>query len=508
MFRSTATSACILYAAISPALFLGSTAGAVAAEPPARTTFAATQSELIPETNKAEILKRVAGSSAYTIVVPKSVAKSQLQARLVIPAGLNCPALQIKVATSNGTKTRKKKSRVRIAGASTKAAFSDVQVCQSNLPKAAIWARFGSAIVPASLPKKVRKVAIIGDTGCWMKGSTIQNCSSSQDWPLARNARSIAKARPDAVLFLGDYLYREAPCPPDQQLACGGSPPPVGGMPFKDQQYSWFADVMIPMAPMLAQTPILPVRGNHEACNRGGNGFFLFFDASKLGAASCAPNANNEVLSNNVPTYAIDLPLGPGRTLRTIAVDTAYGSDEEVTDGVSTQRPEYQKARQLASKKKGRESWLLTHRPIYGLTSTEFLEKPTDSPWGSADQAASASGLLGNFKAIFSSHIHLTQQVTIPGYPNQFIVGNGGTLLDPTTGYGIPSNPPLTNGLGQPLSPDYPPYPNATSQWTDVRFGHVIAKPLKKAPRWELKFKSPSGKTFRTCKMVKQAASC
>jgi len=46
--------------------------------------------------------------------------------------------------------------------------------------------------------------------------------------------------------------------------------------------------------------------------------------------------------------------------------------------------------------------------------------------------------LLSHYNLILSSHLHLAQAVQIPGQPGQMIIGNGGTQLDPPTGYETP----------------------------------------------------------------------
>lgn len=451
----------------------------------------------------ASAMLRAGENVAYTLLVPKSVAKSELQARAVIPTGAKCPRLKLEYV---GGKTQSRRMSVRAPGVSTASAFAEVRVCWANLPKNLVSARAGAIEIPAALPKVVDDVAVFSDTGCRVTTNEVQDCSNPSAWPLARNAQAIASQRPDVILMPGDYYYREGVCPADQQGFCGGSPSPIGGLAFDDSQYGWFADVLIPMGPAFRAAPILPVRGNHEACNRGGNGYFLFFDAT-MPADSCAPQ-NGVAPTNIIPTYPIDLPLAKGKRLRIIVVDSAYGNDTQVSSWVEVQRPQYERAYKLAKPKKNRVSWLTVHRPIYGFVTSEFLTKPTSSAWTSTDQSASADGLLDRYQMLVSSHIHISQAVTIPGLPPQLIIGNGGTLLDPPSGYSTPTNAPLTNGLGEPLSPNFPPYPYADDSWIDVRFGHAIAHPKDNARAWQFDFLSENGHRYRRCLFRGDSMSC
>ncbi len=440
--------------------------------------------------------------AAYTLIVPRSAAPSQLQARAVIPTGVDCPRLHI---TTTAGRNLVRDMGMRVPGATTGAAFANVRACEGNLPANAARAKVGTTRVPASLPGRVTELAIIGDTGCRMKGSSIQDCAN--DWPLAENARSIARTDPDAIIMVGDFFYREAACPTADQALCGGSPPPLNGMPFKDSQYGWMADAFIPMAPLFAAAPILVVRGNHEECSRGGNGYFLFFDASPLGPDACAP-VGGVAPTNITPSWAVDLPTS-GRTLRLVVVDAAYGEDSSVTSWVTQQEPEYQRAWRMARRGRGSpDVWLLMHRPIFGLLTTDYSTGPTWTPWMSMDQQAAAEGLLGPYQAIMSGHLHLAQAVRTPGYPAQFVVGTGGTTLDPPTGYAIPPYGPLLDGTGQPVSPFFAPYPNATYQWTSVQFGYVVATPGMPAARWSFAFRSPAGDDFAQCALLGRSVTC
>lgn len=449
--------------------------------------------------------------AAYSLIAPKSAAESRLVARAVVARGDSCP--RVNVVDTKGRKSRLKMD-VRRPPATAASAFASVTVCSKGLPKGLASAQMRGHQIPAAMPKQVDSVAMVSDTGCRIRGSTIQDCSDPAAWPAAKISRRIAQQHPDVVLNVGDYFYREAACAADKQALCGGSPPPVTGMPFTDSDYGWLADVLLPMNPVLSVAPIVMLRGNHETCDRGGNGFFLFLDPRPDTAGLCAPLRIPGGLAApdpaTTPTWATTLKIGPQRKLRLALVDSAYGSDTGVTSWAATQRPTYERAESLTEPQDGQESWLMTHRPIFSVVTTQFAppDNPLWTPWSSLDQTAAAQGLLDNYAMILSSHNHLAQFTQIPDEPPSLVLGNGGTLLDPTTGYGIPPHGPLANPDGTPIQPGITPYPTATKLWTDVRFGFAMATPGTKAGRWRIEHLDPSGEQFAECTLKGRVMDC
>ncbi len=458
--------------------------------------------------------------SAYTLVTPTSVSKTKLQVRAVIASGINCPNLVLKKGNGSSMSLSMK---MRSPGATTGAAFASVRACKANIPKTTSGitsARVGSSSVPFSLPAKFDKIVMLGDTGCRVDDGTtpdIQDCSKTSGtnpadyWPLSRNSVAIAKEKPDLTVFTGDFFYREDPCPAGFEARCGGSPPPIDSFRFNDTDYGWMADVFIPMAPLFEAAPILAVRGNHEQCDRGGNGWFLFFEVSTaLGPDACAPpTLGGATVPNISPSWAFDAPITNGRSLRIVAVDSAYGRNFDITSWVDTQRPQYEAAQQLSTAKQGRESWLLAHRPMFGVEPIE--EAATGLlPYTSIDQTAASYGLLGNYQMIIGSHVHVSQVVKVPNLPVQMVVGNGSSKPDiaSESSYQIPAYGPLAKADGTALSPSYTPYEKPSYLWTKVKYGYTVMKPGSKAKQWTAIQRDYTGKTFATCSLVKKDMTC
>src|SRR5439155_1759490 len=90
-------------------------------------------------------------------------------------------------------------------------------------------------------------------------------CNDPAKWPFPQLAAAAAALKPELVVHVGDYLYRESACPAGNQ-GCAGSP-------WGDNWTTWQADFYTPAAPLLAAAPIVLVRGNHEDCARAGPGW-------------------------------------------------------------------------------------------------------------------------------------------------------------------------------------------------------------------------------------------
>lgn len=442
--------------------------------------------------------------AAYSVVAPSSEAASRLIARAVVPRGAACPNIVVRLSG------RSMPDEVVMYGrslpATTAPAFESITVCSARMPDKAMSASIMGHPIPAHLPTRLGSLALFSDTGCRIKPPHLQNCADLSSWPLASIAESIVEEQPDAVVFAGDFFYREAPCPAEAQDWCGSSPAPVADLPFKDSAYAWIAEVLLPMAPLLSTAPLIIARGNHEACHRGGNGYFLLFDPRRDSTATCAPIAGPAGLTTPVttptPTYTVDLPITADRTLRLAMVDTAGGIDTFSDAFAPIQRPSFVTAADLTTPRVGVESWLVTHRPVFGYASPLMDGPPVPfDPWVGADsQTAASFGLLDHFDVVLSSHIHIAQAVQIPGQPGQLILGNGGTLLDPLTGYPLPTTGPI-DAAGQG-------YPPPVSAWIAPRFGYAIARPNPQPGSWRIDMKDPSGQQFARCGLANRQIYC
>jgi hypothetical protein len=160
-----------------------------------------------------------------------------------------------------------------------KPALFPVSSCEYPLPSGATSAMVAGQPLP--LPKaNPTTIVVIGDTGCRLQtGNGTQSCNdpdpngTDTPYPFAAVAALAAAQNPDLVLHVGDYAYRDNPCPAGQGYNCGGSPWGFGWD-------TWQADLFAPGAPLLAAAPWIMTRGNHEQCNRAGQGWYRFLDTS------------------------------------------------------------------------------------------------------------------------------------------------------------------------------------------------------------------------------------
>lgn len=300
-------------------------------------------------------------------------ADGQPHARAIVDGG-TCPALTI------GSRSIPMALR---AGPSAK--FAD-GVCDAPYPTDAQGATVGGIALPP-VPAAPTHIVVFGDTGCRLKGAEVQACNDGSKWPLARIAQHMAAEHPQLVLHVGDYYYRETPCPATG-VDCTGSP-------YGDRRDSWILDFFKPVAPLFAAAPFVIVRGNHEDCTRSPEGWGRYL--SGLVSTDCSKHEDVQWIAFR------NLQLG--------SVDSAYG-DEKDPEAKALVDDE----RSIDARAGGRETWLLTHRPPFAY----LLAHKTGEENGS------------HIAAFLSGHIHLFIAASFPAAPPQLVVGTGGDNLETT----------------------------------------------------------------------------
>ena len=310
-----------------------------------------------------------------------------------------------------------------------------VLTCEASIPASATQVAIDGTRLP--LPEAdIVRIAVIGDTGCRLEdGDPPQSCNEPAAWPFARVAdsvaellgfltgdpagavaavgggrsvaRTVADVAPQLVVHVGDYLYREDPCPEGDQ-GCAGSP----------YGYDWTtieADFFAPAAPLFRAAPLALTRGNHESCSRAGYVWFRFLD----------PRPFDPVCSDYTAPYAIDLG-----GLQLLMFDSSAANDDSVDPAqVALYRPQFAEVARLA----GPRAFFVTHRPmwVFGHAGEQdgqeqlFTGNPTL-------EAASENQLPDSVEMVLSGHVHLFEALGFdaPRAP-QLVVGNSGTELDP-----------------------------------------------------------------------------
>ena len=437
---------------------------------------------------------------AFTLVAPTSASASGLITRVVLPAGSSCPSL---ITYAGGTAVNVTPMSVRPVPKNTKSAFTGVVVCEVAVPAGVdhkgliVTATNTDLLVPTGFAGGIDAIGMIGDTGCRIGKKHTQDCDSTSAWPLASFANAMSGANPDLVIHLGDYLYMEDACPATQTKACGGILPPPKNAPFRGDAGDIMSNVLIPMTPLFDTAPLLMMRGNHEGCTGDGNAFFYFFDAHFGTSSTCSPSTtakHSKTPHTLQPTWWADLPLAGGANLRLINVDTTYGWDTAISPWAKKLHPGFVAAQ--AAVQSGSQNWLLVHRPVFGITSKSIANNfgKHNTPWISRDVTDASKGELAGFNQIVSGHMHLAQSVQIPGQPGQLVLGNGGTELDPKSGYVKPKKGPL------------PPYKTASSWWTKVALGYGVAT-WNPTGSWDVSIQGES-ESIGSCTLSGSSISC
>jgi hypothetical protein len=285
-----------------------------------------------------------------------------------------------------------------------------VQVCIAHTAAATRGITVDGLPVPV-LPGDIKRIVVIGDTGCRLKGTLVQDCNSPTRWPFAVVARLAAARRPDLIIHVGDYHYRESPSPTDK--------PGCAGSPYGDNWAVWQKDFFDPAAPLLAAAPWVLVRGNHELCSRGGHGWFRLLD----------PHPETDGCAETTSPYALRIGA-----LNLLLFDSA-DADDATAD--PTKVTFYREQLQTLLAHAPANAWLLTHRPIWALA--QFPGVAPGTTLNATEQAAIRDLVPAGLDMVLSGHVHdFTSYTFGPSRPAQLVVGEGGDTNDAIT---QPDNP-------------------------------------------------------------------
>jgi predicted phosphodiesterase len=267
------------------------------------------------------------------------------------------------------------------------------KVCEATMPEGSRDLRIGNIILSAGTPN-IHRILFLGDTGCKVKKAKdgqiqFQDCNDPNKWPFSVVAESAAAWKPDLVIHVGDYHYREADCPANER-GCAGS---ITG----DRWGSWRQDFFVPAQPLLRAAPWIFVRGNHELCQKAGNGWFRLLD----------PRPFPDACQDSTSVYEVPIPEH-----RLYVIDSA--DDQNIAPSLASVAPSTKKD----------YTWLLIHRPFLTPGADDEAHGQTKLPGN-----LSSSGAIS---AIFAGHHHtLSLNQFKDSRPPEMITGNGGDTLEP-----------------------------------------------------------------------------
>jgi len=273
----------------------------------------------------------------------------------------------------------------------------ETRVCETTLPAGAAKAELGDRRFPL-LSGAVERIAVIGDSGCRIKGARVQACNDPVQWPFVAVAGAVAKHDPDLILHLGDYHYRESECPAGAD--CQGSP-------FGDNGPTWKADWLAPAQALFAQAPLVLTRGNHEQCGWAWKGWVRYLAPGQI-PATCT------IIED---PWTVRLP-----GLELIVFDSSFGpADRSAPENLERMR---RMAEDAFAELTG-EAWLLTHRPLW------VRYDPRGSEGDVTQRAAFAGAMPDAVALVLAGHIHSFQAFDMVTRVSQVISGNAGVTLYP-----------------------------------------------------------------------------
>ena len=291
--------------------------------------------------------------------------------------------------------------------------------------------------MPVANPKRI---LVIGDTGCRIAATlaATQNCNDPTQFPLQYVSNYAATFKPDLIVHVGDFFYREQPCPAGF-TGCTGNP-------VFDNWDSWNADWFGPAANLIAAAPMAISRGNHESCNRGAHGWFRLLDvrAYDQKAVDCtgpyvpmtgAPGAKGPLTSYDytdpyvVNAGKVSLLMFDSSDSNTTAPDTTTVS----TDGRTIPQIYAAQLRAALTPLAGSNVFYITHKAGYDIRLAKLNGnlQGGDATQQSVFDALTPGAVPAQVKLLISGHDHQFQVVNFKAdYAPQLVVGNSGTLLD------------------------------------------------------------------------------
>jgi hypothetical protein len=369
---------------------------------------------------------------------------------------------------------------------------SAVLTCEAPIAAGSVTASVARIALP--VPKAApRRIVVIGDTGCRLKGKDFQECNDPQAFPFARVAASAAAFAPDLVIHVGDYHYREDPCPAGR-AGCEGSPYGYG-------YDAWAADFFTPARKLFAAAPWVLARGNHENCSRGGQGWWRYLDPRPFQSGRDCDSPANDAVGEHSDPYAV--PLGGGAQL--IVFDTANTSYKGLPKGDprrAAYADSYRKIAALAAN--ARYSIGVDHHPLFAFGAERDAKTKEVRLFGGDKGLLDAFGdvdpsyLPAGINMLLSGHVHLWEQLSFSsGHPTQFVAGFSGTSEDIVP---LPATPP----------PGVSPAPGAVveamSSWIDG-FGFMTMERTG-TEKWLVKVHDRDGRERNSCVVEGKKSRC
>ncbi|KQW44918.1 MULTISPECIES: metallophosphoesterase [unclassified Roseateles] len=364
-----------------------------------------------------------------------------------------------------------------------------LRACEAPWPAGAASVQVGHLTLHA--PKaELRRIVVIGDTGCRLKASErdFQPCNDAFGWPFPRVLARALALKPDLVVHVGDYHYRESPCPTGM-ASCAGSPWGYG-------DDAWQADLFRPAGTLLAAAPWVFVRGNHEACSRAGQGWLRYLDAEAGPARVCQPELAPGDFNNGDFTEPFTVPLSP-RSQLIVFDSSAVGSRTPARNSPAWARWRQQLDR-VADLAQGRiQSLFASHHPslAFGPSLTGAPRKASSGLTPLLQDATPGRLFPPGVQATLHGHLHIHQVLGFASnQPASLVIGNGGSAASGRINAAAALKAELLPGVSLETFQSH----------TDFGLSLLTATP----EGWQLQAFNALGQPLATCRLAGQKLSC
>lgn len=401
------------------------------------------------------------------------------------------PALRMEMRAAAGTIPQRPMNSEH-----PKPAEFPVSTCEKILPPDTHSASINGRPLPLG-KTDAQRIVVIGDTGCRVSqfSKAYQACNDPAQYPFAKIAELAANWKPDLVIHVGDYYYREDPCPADEQ---GCKDTPWGG-----GYTTWVQELFKPGKKLFAEAPWVMVRGNHETCQNGGQGWWRFLDPRPLVTGRDCNDPANDNMGNFSDPYAIPID----HETQLIVADTSNSGKKAIQPGnirFEKYQDLYRKLTDLAQQAK--YNIALFHQPILGFAANE--RKP-DAPFGGNVGIQSVFSTLNpqlfpsSVNMLLSGDYHSWEQVSFSTeHPTQFVVGFSGTQLDAP----LPKNISMLAAAGATPAPGAKIEDISVWPWGD-RFGYMTMEKVG-AAQWNTKVWDQKGRQIKVCHVTGRKSKC
>ena len=366
-------------------------------------------------------------------------------------------------------------------------AVFELTSCELPVPASATRLRVGHFDLPVP-HSQLHHLVLMGDSGCRMKAAeeAFQDCLDPQAWPFARVNDTAASMHPDLVIHVGDLHYRESPCPVGRP-GCAGSPWGYG-------DDVWMEDFFRPTASLRASAPWVVARGNHEACDRAGLGWFRFLAATDFSPALSCESAANDDEANFTHPFAVALDT----QTQLIVFDSAAVSSKPYKSDSPAYRRYLALMDEVAALARDKpHSIFVNHHPALAFGgSASGKAKPGTQGLISVLAAHDPTRLYPpGIDLVVNGHVHMFQALDFSsGQPATVLTGNGGSAME---GYVNPESAFQT-----------PVAPGAVLSHFETQPGFGFATLDLVTDSWELKEWSPTGQLLRRCTIALQSLRC